>query len=323
MTTRVLITKPLIAPAIAAVREAGFEPFVQPIRDRRELLAAAGAVEAMVTMLTDKLDAEFFAAAKGGPLRVVANYAVGYDNIDVAAAEAAGVRATNTPDVLTEATAEMAWALVFAAARRIVEGDALVRGGQWRGWEPTQLVGAGVTGATVGVVGAGRIGRAFAAMGRGFGIRVLYYARTAKPEFEAETGARRVELDELMSTSRIVSIHLPGGPKTKGLIGARELALLSPGAILVNTGRGTVVDEEALVEGLKRGHPAAAGLDVYEKEPVVHPGLFALPNVVLAPHLGSATVKSRTLMAARCCANIRAALAGDRPPDALWPKSPA
>lgn len=318
MAVRVLITKPLIAPAIAAVREAGLEPFVQPIRDRGELLAAAGAVEAMITMLTDRLDAEFFAAAQGGSLRIVANYAVGHDNIDLAAAEAAGVRATNTPDVLTEATAEMAWALVFAAARRIIEGDALVRGGAWRGWEPTQLVGAGIANATVGVIGAGRIGRAFAAMGRGFGIRVLYHARTPKPEFEAETGARRVDLEELMASSRIVSIHLPGGDSTRGLIGARELSRLPPGAILVNTGRGTVLDEEALVAGLKRGQPAAAGLDVYEKEPVVHPGLFALPNVVLAPHLGSATATSRTAMAARCAANIRAALAGERPRDALW-----
>ncbi len=317
MTTRVLITRPLIAPALAAIRGAGLEPFIQPLRDRRELLAAAASVEAMITMLTDRLDAEFFAAAKGGPLKIVANYAVGHDNVDLAAARSAGVWATNTPDVLTEATAEMAWALAFAAARRVVEGDALVRGGMWKGWEPTQLVGMGISGATIGVIGAGRIGRAFARMGRGFGVTVLYYSRTAQPAFETESGARRVELNALMAASDIVSIHLPGGAGTKSLVGTEQLAAMKPGAILVNTGRGTVVDEAALVEGLMQGRPAAAGLDVYEKEPVVHPGLLRLPNVVLAPHLGSATVKSRTQMAARCAANIRAALEGRAPLDAL------
>jgi glyoxylate reductase len=314
---RVLVTKPILDEGVAIFRTEGWEVEVLDGLDRAALLGAVGRYEAVVSMLSDRFDAEVFTAASGGPLKIVANYAVGYDNIDVVAAARAGIAVTNTPDVLTDATAEMSWALVFAAARRIVEGDALARSGRWSGWRPTQLVGTGISGKTVGIVGAGRIGRAFGRMGRGFGVKLVYWSRSRKPEFETETDASFASLEDLLRRSDIVSIHLPGGPATRHLLSADRLALMKPSAVLVNTGRGAVIDEAALAAALKNGRIAAAGLDVYEQEPVIHPALFGLTNVVLAPHLGSATRESRTAMAARCARNIAAAFRGEPPPDAL------
>lgn len=314
---RVLVTRRLIPAALDELHRRGWAITAADGLDRAALLRAVREYSAIVAMLSDRFDAEAFAAASGGPLSIVANYAVGYDNIDVAAAHAVGIHATNTPDVLTDATAEMAWALVFAAARRIGEGERLVRARAWTGWDPAQLVGAAITGATVGIVGAGRIGQAFGRMGRGFGVRLLYFSRAPKPDFESETGATRCTLDDLLARSDVVSIHLPKNPETAGLLSAENLRLMKPTSILVNTGRGSVIDEAALVDALRGHRIAAAGLDVYEKEPVIHPGLFELDNVVLAPHLGSATVASRTAMAARCADNIEAALRGEQPRDVL------
>lgn len=313
---KILITKPVLEEGLEIFR--GHELIVANGLDRAELLGAVKEYDAIVSMLSDKCTSEVFAAAAGGRLKIVANYAVGYDNIDVNAAREAGIHATNTPEVLTEATAEMAWALLFAAARRIGEGEKLVRSGQWKGWGPTQLIGSAVSGKTLGIVGAGRIGRAFGKLASGFRMKLLYYNRSEQPDFEKETGATRTDLDTLLSSADYISIHLPGTPETHHLISEKEFGRMKSTAILLNTGRGTVVDEAALVDALKSGKIGAAGLDVYEKEPVVHEGLKGLDNVVLAPHLGSATRESRTAMAERCLHNIESSLAGDTPQDLLW-----
>lgn len=314
---RVLLTHRILDEGLKVIESRGWDFVVADGTTRDRLKESVTQFDAIISMLTNKFDAAVFADAAGGPLRIVANYAVGYDNVDLDAAKQARIWVTNTPDVLTTATAEMAWTLVFAASRRIIEGDTLVRGGEWKGWTPTQLLGRQISGKTVGVIGAGRIGQAFAAMGKGLGVRVHYFARKSKPAFEAATGARWAPLDWLLKESDIISIHLPSTPQTRGLLSAEKLALMKDTAILVNTGRGNVVDEAALAAALRSKKIAAAGLDVYEKEPEVHPDLLTLPNVVLAPHLGSATIESRTAMAERCAKNIEEALAGRRPPDAL------
>mgnify|MGYP001583031116 CR=1 FL=1 len=314
---KILVTRRLIPSALEALGREEWSVTVENGLDRAALLSAIREYDAIVAMLSDRFDAEVFQAAKGGPLKIVANYAVGYDNIDVAAASRAEIHATNTPDVLTDATAEMAWALVFAAARRIGEGERLVRAGKWTGWDPAQLVGSAISGKTVGILGAGRIGQAFGRMGLGFGVTLLYFARNRKLEFERDTKATRCDLDALLSRSDILSIHLPKNPGTSGILSAEKIRLMKSSAILVNTGRGAVIDESALAEALREKRIAAAGLDVYEKEPVIHPALFDLENVVLAPHLGSATTESRTAMAGRCALNIEAAFRGKTPPDAL------
>src|SRR5690606_754178 len=211
--------------------------------------------------------------AAGPGLRVVANLAVGYDNVDVAAARARGVVVTNTPDVLTEATADLTWALLLAAARRVVEGDALVRAGRWEGWSATQLLGAPIARRTLGIVGLGTIGTAVARRARGFGMTVPYTNRSANEAAEAEVGARRVGLDELLAEADVVSLHAPLNEGSRHLIDAAALARMKPSAILVNTGRGPLVDEAALVAALRDGEIAAAGLDVYEREPALAEGL--------------------------------------------------
>ena len=221
---------------------------------------------------------------------------------------------TNTPGVLTDATAELAWALLLAAARRVAEGDRNLRAAAFPGWAPLFHLGQGVRGKTLGIVGAGRIGAAVARMSAGFEMRVLYWGRSKNRDLESTRGARRVSLDRLMKESDFVSIHLPGGPGTRRLIGRRELALMKPTAVLVNTARGTVIDETALVAALRRGRPFAAGLDVYENEPRLAPGLARLPNVVLAPHVGSATLETRTRMALLAAENVAAVLSGRKPP---------
>lgn len=313
----ILLTCRFLEAGIDCLRRRGLEfDLVDPIT-RADLLAATQRYRIIMGTITHRFDADFFAAARGGPLRLLAQYGAGIDNIDLAAATAAGVLVTNTPDVLTEATAELAWALAFAAARRVVEGHNLLVRGSWRGWAPDFLVGRSVTGSVVGVIGAGRIGQAFVRMGRGFGCRFLYFNRSRKPEFERETGAAYRELDDLLRESDIVSIHLPGGEGTKRLLDAHRLGLMKPTAVLVNTGRGQIIDEAALAQALREHRLAAAGLDVYEKEPQAHPDLLALPNAVLAPHIGSATFRCRTAAADRCGENVEMFLKGMRPRDAL------
>ena len=246
-------------------------------------------------------------------LRIVANCAVGYNNVDVVAAEMRKVIVTNTPGVLTEATADLTWALILATARRLIEGVDLVRSGQWTGWHPEQLLGLELRGRTLGLFGAGRIGQAVGRRALPFGLRILYAARTAKPDFERETGATRVDATRLLAESDIVSLHVPSTPETKGIINGETLARMKPGAILINTSRGDLVREEALAMSLELGHLGAAGLDVYTDEPAIHPRLLAAPRTVLLPHIGSATEETRRKMAAIALANVQAVLSGKPP----------
>src|SRR6266851_1362242 len=246
-------------------------------------------------------------------LRIVANVAVGYNNVDLVAAEMRGVLVTNTPGVLTDATADLTWALILATARRLVEGVDLVRSGRWTGWHPEQLLGLELRGRTLGLLGAGRIGQAVGRRAPAFGLRVLYAARTPKPDFERDTGAIRVDIGRLLAESDIVSLHAPSTPETKGIINADTLARMKSGAILINTARGDLVREEALAAALDRGHLGAAGLDVYTDEPAIHPRLLAAPRTVLLPHIGSATAETRRQMAAIAVANVQAVLSGKPP----------
>lgn len=287
---------------------------------REELLALAPGREGLLTLLTDAVDAELLQAAGPG-LRLVANYAVGYNNLDLDALTARGVAATNTPGVLTEATADLTLALILAAARRVAEGDALMRAGGFPGWGPEFMLGAEVHRRTLGIVGLGRIGRAVARRARGFEMEVLYHSRTPlAPEEEARLGIGRAGLGGLLAASDFVSLHVPLTPGTRRLIGRAELAAMKASAFLINTSRGEVVDEAALAEALAAGRLAGAGLDVYEREPRVHPGLRQLPQVVLLPHLGSATGPTRTAMGRKAAENLIALLVeGRRPPDLLNP----
>jgi len=246
-------------------------------------------------------------------LKIVANCAVGYDNVDVVAAELRGVIVTNTPDVLTDATADLTWALILVCARRVVEGVELIRSGTWTGWHPEQLLGVELRGKTLGILGAGRIGQAVARRAAGFGMRLLYASRTPKPDFEQETGATRVELGPILRDSDVLTLHTPSTPETKGIINADTLARMRPGAILINTARGDLVHEEALAVALEEGRLGAAGLDVYADEPAIHARLRAAPRAVLLPHIGSATHETRRRMAAIAIANMRAVLAGQPP----------
>jgi len=279
---------------------------------RDELLAGVRGRDGVLCLLTDRIDAEVLGAA-GPQCKVFANYAVGFNNIDLEAARKRGIRVTNTPGVLTDATADMAWALLFAAARRIVESDKFMRTGRWAGWGPMQFLGRDITGRTLGVVGAGRIGANFALKSAGFRMKVLYCDQVARPELEEKLGPRKVELDELLTQSDFVSIHVPLMPETTHLIGMRELSLMKPTAVLINTSRGPVVDEQALVEALRNGAIAAAGLDVYEAEPDTAVGLLQLDNVVACPHVASATVETRTRMAVMAAENLIAVLNGKEP----------
>lgn len=277
---------------------------------RPDLLAGIRNAEFAICTLTEQVDEDILAAAPR--LRAIANYAVGYNNIDITAARARGIVVTNTPDVLTDATADLTWALLLAAARRVVEGDRLVRGGGWSGWEPTQLLGVEVSGKTLGIVGMGRIGRAVARRADGFGMEVLYSRRTDGASRPPDAPGRQVPLADLLARSDFVSLHVPLLPDTHHLIGAAEFARMRPSAILLNTSRGPVVDEAALVEALRDGRLAGAGLDVYEREPEIQPGLREIPQVVLLPHLGSATLATRVRMGMLCVENVVAVLE-DRP----------
>lgn len=311
----VLVTRRLADEAMELL--ARHADVVVPLEDRPiprdTLLDLAGGVHGILAMLTDRIDEEVLAAA-GPQLVVVANHAVGYDNVDIEACERRGVVVTNTPDVLTEATADLAWGLLLAAARRIVEGDRLVRRREPWEWAPAFMLGREVAGSTLGIVGYGRIGQAVARRAAGFRMQVLVHTRTPAP------GVRRADLATLLAESDAISIHVPLTPQTRGMFGAEALDAMKPTAILVNTSRGGVVDEAALAEALATGRIAAAGLDVYEREPEPHPALLELENVVLAPHLGSATVETRRAMAMLAARNLVAALSGEPPPTPVGPR---
>jgi glyoxylate reductase len=292
------------------------ESEVKPTAD--EIATAAAGCPGIVALVRDVIDAALIDRLPG--LRAIANYGVGYDNIDVEAATARGILVTNTPDVLTDATADLTFALLLAAARRLGEGEAMVRGGEFQGWSPTMLVGADLAGATLGLVGFGRIAAAVGRRAHGFDMRLLHTARHDHLE-SAALGSRRVELDELLAESDFVSIHVPLTDETRHLIDAEALRKMKPSAYLINTARGPIVDEAALGEALAAGVIAGAGLDVYEREPEVHPTLLTLRNVVLLPHLGSATTGAREGMSRLAAANLIAALAGERPSNLLNPEA--
>ncbi|WP_102159405.1 2-hydroxyacid dehydrogenase [Zhihengliuella halotolerans] len=281
---------------------------------REELLSRVAGADAVVSLLTERIDGELLDAA-GPQLKVVANVAVGYDNIDVPACRKRGVVATNTPGVLTEATADIAFGLILMATRRLGEGERLIRSGAAWKWGMFFLLGSGLQGKTLGIVGMGGIGQATARRAKAFGMEVVYQSRSEiDPAIAEELGARRVDLDELLTVSDVVSVHCPYGPATHHLIGDEQLAAMKETAYLVNTARGPIVDEAALAAALRAGLIAGAGLDVFEKEPTVHPELLELENVALVPHLGSATVETRTAMATLAADNALAVLAGEQPP---------
>ncbi len=284
-----------------------------------ELLEVIPQQDAVITMLDNPVDAEVIAA--GVNLKAIANYAVGFNNIDVAAATARGIAVINTPDVLTNATADFAWALLLAAARRVVEGDALVRRGEFKGWAPELLIGVEIYGKTLGIIGAGRIGQAMARRALGFGMRVLYHNRKRLPEaVEKELNLTYASLGDLLKEADFISLHCPLTPDTRHLIGAAELELMKPTAVLVNTARGPVIDEAALVRALREQRIFGAGLDVFEEEPALHPGLAELPNVVLAPHIGSAAREARLRMVDMVVSDVLAVLQGQRPRNLVNPE---
>ncbi len=319
---RVFIARALPGDAAERIAEAGFSVKVHPGESgptRDELMAESASCAGLLTLLGDRVDEELLDNAPG--LKVVSNYAVGYDNIDVDAATRRGVAVCNTPGVLTDATAELALALLFSAARRTCEGDRFVRSGAFEGWSPMLLLGVEIRGKTLGIVGAGRIGQAVGQRAACLGCTVLYADGAAREAFETETGARRVPLDALLRASDFVSLHVPLTAETRRMIGAPELASMKPGAVLINTSRGPVVDEEALARALAEGPLRAAGLDVYEEEPAVHPALLERDNVVLLPHLGSAAEETREAMARLATDNLLAALSGKRPAHLVNPEA--
>jgi glyoxylate reductase len=267
--------------------------------------------EAVICTLTETVDDDLLSSASH--LKILANYAVGYNNIDLNAARRHHIVITNTPDVLTDATADLTWALLLATARRVVEGDAVVRSSRWTGWTPTQLLGREVSGRTLGIIGMGRIGRAVAQRAEGFRMVIRYHSHQSFPTVPGAWEPR--SLDVLLQESDFVTLHVPLNSKTRHLIGARELSLMRPTAILINTSRGLVVDEAALAHALQSGTIAGAGLDVYEEEPTVHPLLSSLKQVVLLPHLGSATMQTRVQMGLICLENIEAVLEGRPAPN--------
>lgn len=313
---RVLVTARLPGDAVARVRVAGHDVSARDVDSpmpRDELLAAVAGCDALVAMLVDRVDAELLDAA-GPRLRVVANVAVGHDNVDLAACRERGVTVTNTPGVLTDATADLAMALVLMTTRGLGAAERRVRTGEPWGWSLTGHLGTGLRGRTLGIVGPGAIGLATAWRARSFGLDVVLTGRSAPdPDVVEGLGARVLDLGELLAASDVVSLHCPLTAATHHLIGAAELRAMKPTAHLVNTSRGSVVDETALVAALEAGEVAGAGLDVFEDEPRVHPGLLGREDVVLLPHVGSATVETRTAMADLAADNVLAVLSGARP----------
>jgi len=313
----VFITRAIPGNAVAQLEAAGHTVEVWPgeLPPPPEALAAALVrSDAVMTMVVDRITPAMLAAAPR--LRIVANMAVGYDNIDPAAAAEAGVWVTNTPGVLAETTADLAFALLLAAARRVVEADRDTRAGGWKTWSPTAFLGTDLFGATLGIVGLGEIGEAVARRARGFRMRILYHSRTRKPALEADLGLEFRDLHSLLADSDFVSLHTPLTPQTRHLLGPAAFAAMKPGAILVNTARGGIVDQDALVEALRSGSLGGAALDVTDPEPLPlsHP-LYSFPNVIITPHIGSASRATRARMAEMAAANILAVLAGSEPPN--------
>lgn len=316
---RVLITRKIPDKVLAMVESVceiilHEEPAISQATLKQKIRNADG----LMCLLTSTIDEEIFSAAPN--LKVVSNIAVGYNNIDVAAASRRGIAVTNTPGVLTRTTADLTWALLTAVSRRVCEGDRIMRAGKFPGWDLLYLLGRDIHGKTLGILGAGRIGSEVAKRSTGWDMPILYYHRSPNPDIENRFGARRVSLEQLLRESDFVSIHLPLTPETHHLINRQTLRLMKPTAFLINTARGPIVDEAALVEALQHNRIAGAALDVFENEPKMQAGLAGLENVVLAPHIGSATIETRTAMARKAAENLLAALQGKQPPDIVNPE---
>lgn len=311
---RIAVTRTLPEPGATSLQHAGF--VVDQLGSTGnpgvvELAAAFATASGALTTLADVVDRTLL--EQSPHLKVVANIAVGFDNIDLVAARELGIVVTNTPDVLTEAVADLAWALLLAAARRIVEGDSWARSGAWPGWAPDQVLGQTVHGKTIAIVGMGRIGAAIGRRARGFGMQVLSCSRTPKPLLEDPIGARRLPLHDALAEADFVVVVAPLTSSSHHLIDAEAFAAMRPNAVLVNVGRGSVVDERALIDAVRGGVIAGAGLDVFEFEPEISAELRSLPNVVLTPHIGSATHETRAKMVQLCCDNIIRVIGGDSP----------
>jgi len=288
------------------------------VLNKKEIIDGLKGKDGLICLLTDQIDAEIINSEP--KLKMIANYAVGFNNIDIKAANARKIPVSNTPDVLTNATAEMAWALLFSVSRRIVESDKFSREGKFKGWGPMLMLGQDISGKTLGLVGAGRIGTAFALKSKGFDMKVLYYNRSNNDTLENELKAKKVDLDTLLKESDFVSIHVPLVPETHHLISEKQFKMMKKTAILINTSRGPVIDEKALIKALNEKWIFGAGLDVYENEPIIPVELKKLDNVILMPHSASATFSSRSGMAIMAAKNMIAGLKGERPPNCVNPE---
>lgn len=316
MPATIFVTQPVPESAAARLRGLGaveMNPDPRHMVTKAELIAALQRNEYLVCLLHDRVDAEVIAASPR--LRLIASMAITPAGVDVAAATARRIPVTTIPPLVTEATADLHWALLLAVARRVVEGDGWLRTGRWPGWAPTQMLGTDVTGKTLGIVGMGRIGQAVAQRAQGFRMNVLYAGRRSCPSPPGGPPWTRRSLHDVLKNSDFVSLHVPLTEATRHLIGPGELAMMKPTSFLLNTSRGPVIDEAALLSVLQTGRIAGAGLDVYEQEPTVHTGLTALPNVVLLPHLGSATLDTRVRMGMICLENIDAVVNGQPAPN--------
>ncbi len=311
----VLVTRKIPTPALAYLARRCRVRLHAPDRPmtRAELRRQIRDVDGLLCTPVDRIDRWILRAAPR--LRGIANCAVGVDNLDLEEARRLRLPVSNTPGVLSAATADLTWALILAVTRRVVEGDRLIRAGRFPGWSPTFHLGRSLQGKTLGILGMGRIGREVARRAAAFSMRTIYWSRTRRPRGAGSSGPRYRPLRQLLAASDVLTIHLPGGPATRGLLGARELALLKPGAVLVNTARGEILVESALVAALRSGKLSGAGLDVYPHEPRVPRPLLAMPNVVLLPHIGSATVETRQAMAMMAAVNLMAMLDGRKPPN--------
>ncbi|MDQ7052211.1 MAG: D-glycerate dehydrogenase [candidate division KSB1 bacterium] len=317
LQAKVYLTRPIPDAGIEILRKQ-ISDFHMNEEDRvlspEELKQAVKGCDGILSLLTDKMDADVMDAA-GPQLKVIANYAVGFDNIDLQAATERGILVTNTPGVLTDATADFAWALLMATARRIPESERYARAGKYKAWGPKLFLGGDFVGRTLGIVGAGRIGSAMAKRATGWNMRILYTDVQPNPNIEKEVGAQFVDMDTLLQESDYISIHVPLTPETHHLIDEAALRKMKPTAYLVNTSRGPVIDEAALARALKEKVIAGAGLDVFEEEPKIHPGLLELENVVITPHIASATHETRNKMATMAATNLIEALRSNRPPN--------
>jgi glyoxylate reductase len=314
---KVFVTRKIPTPGLDLIRKE-HTVTVNPedrVLSKPEIIKSIKEKDGLLCLLTDPIDREVIYAEP--KLRMIASYAVGYDNIDVTAATERGIPVSNTPGVLTETTAELAWALLFSVARRTAEGDSFTRAGKFKGWAPLLMLGQDITHKTLGIIGAGRIGTAVALKSKGFQMNVLYTDDQRNELLERDVGAQKVPLSQLLKQSDIVSLHVPLTSSTVHLIGEKELRMMKKTAILINTARGPIIDEHALIKALTEQWIFGAGLDVYEREPEIPPELKALTNVVLEPHTGSATIETRTKMALMAAENLLAGLRGEVPPNCV------